>query len=231
LQAFTNSSGHGPMMGRLCAGHGHSLPGIGGGRRRPADSTAGADPVGPTVACSSTITPMTSSRWHPGHGWDRTTRWRRHSTSSTPAGRRRPRIATTTWASCRWRPRRTTRSTCTGCPRRSPCSAPSRTVTCRWKPGRRCTYRTRRSMSPDTWRRACRNRRVFRQELRAIAAGQGRRGVLQPRLVPWRRHQPDSRRQADGPSAAGVLGVRASAGERRPDQGHHCPVSNPVGPQ
>jgi len=74
-------------------------------------------------------------------------------------------------------------------------------------------------------------RRVLRPELRAIALGKGRRGILQPRTVPRRRHQSVCRRPADGQSAAGVLGVRAGAGECRPDQGDPCPLPDPAGPE
>ena len=64
-----------------------------------------------------------------------------------------------------------------------------------------------------------------------IALGKGRRGILQPRTVPRRRHQSVCRRPADGQSAAGVLGVRAGAGECRPDQGDPCPLPDPAGPE
>ncbi len=95
---------------------------------------------------------------------------------STSAGRRSPRTATITWVSCRWRPRRTIRSTCTACPRCSPCTVPWRTATCRWKPGLRCIFRTRRSTYPATWRPTCRNSSSISPKLRAIALGHARDG-------------------------------------------------------
>ena len=54
----------------------------------------------------------------------------------------------------------------------------------------------------------------FQATLRAAAAGEGRRGVLQPGAVPRRGHQPLDRRQADGQPAAGVVRVRPGDGAR-----------------
>ena len=61
--------------------------------------------------------------------------------------------------------------------------------------------------------RPARVHRVLRRPPRPAAAGQGRRGVLQPRPVPRRRHQPLRRRPPDGQPAAGVLRVRPGDGD------------------
>ena len=55
----------------------------------------------------------------------------------------------------------------------------------------------------------------FERALRAAAAGEGRRGVLQPGPAARRGHQPDHGRQAHGEPAAGVVGVRPGAGHGR----------------
>ena len=60
---------------------------------------------------------------------------------------------------------------------------------------------------------------VLRRALRAAAAGEGRRGVLQPRPAARRRHQPHHRRQTDGEPAAGLVGVRPGAGARSTPSG------------
>ena len=60
---------------------------------------------------------------------------------------------------------------------------------------------------------AARVPRVLRAPPRPAAAGQGRRGLLQPGAVPRRRHQPVHGRPADGEPAAGLLGVRAGDGD------------------
>ena len=74
-------------------------------------------------------------------------------------------------------------------------------------------------------------RRVLRGQLRAAAAGEGRRGVLQPRTLPRRRHQPLRRCQADGEPAAGLVGVRSGAGNGEPDDGMHGALSDAARPQ
>ena len=58
--------------------------------------------------------------------------------------------------------------------------------------------------------------RLLRRALRAAAAGQGRRGVLQPGAVPRCRHQRLDRHPTHGQPAAGLVGVRTRDGDRRP---------------
>ena len=60
--------------------------------------------------------------------------------------------------------------------------------------------------------------RLFRQASRPAAARQGRRGVLQSRLVPRRGNEPLEGRAPHRQSLAGLLGLRPRDGERRPAQ-------------
>ena len=70
------------------------------GRQRPGLGRAGQARAARRRRCSPTTTPTTCSRWSARPGSAPATRSPRRSTSSTPAGRRRSRTATTTSASC-----------------------------------------------------------------------------------------------------------------------------------
>ena len=99
----------------------------------------------------------------------------------------------------------------------SPCRARSRTRHARRDAARPCTCRTRSSTSPGYLAYHCPAfTEYFERALRATAAGQGRRRVLQPGPVPRRRHQPLQRHPPDGQPAPGVLRLRPGDGDRGP---------------
>jgi ectoine hydroxylase-related dioxygenase (phytanoyl-CoA dioxygenase family) len=62
-------------------------------------------------------------------------------------------------------------------------------------------------------------REYFEASRVQLPLAKGERGVLQPSRVPRGRRQPHRRRQAHGQPAAGVVGVRAGHGDRRPERG------------
>ena len=62
-------------------------------------------------------------------------------------------------------------------------------------------------------------RELLRRAPRAAAAGQGRRGLLQPGAVPRCRQQRLDRRPAHGQPAAGLVRLRPRDGDRRPRAG------------
>ena len=147
------------------------------------------------------------------------TRSPRRSTSSTRAARRRPRTATTTWASIGREVARGSRPMCTGCRPCSPCRARSRTRDMpaetgptmylphsqKYLPGylawRRPEFREyfEATTSSCRWPRATRRSSTRRCSMRA---GANRTADVQPH----------------GQPAAGVVGVRPGHGGRRPDR-------------
>ena len=78
---------------------------------------------------------------------------------------------------------------------------------------------------------AARVPRVLRAALRPAAAGQGRRGLLQPGPVPRRRHQRLGRHPAHGQPAPGLLGVRPGDGDGGPGPRDPRGLPGAAGPQ